>query len=54
MMEISADTVKAIRLLCEDIMARDGFAQSLTLWAVAILAALDMQEKRHGAANPPG
>ena len=53
-MEVSADTIKTIRELCEDIMARDGFAQSLTLWAVAILAALDMQEKRHGAANPPG
>lgn len=53
-MEVSADTVKAIRSLCEDIMALDGFAQPLTMRAIAILAALDMQERRHGATKPPG
>jgi len=54
-MEASADTIRAIRGLCEDVMALDGFAQALTMKAIAILSALDIQERtQYGAANPPG
>lgn len=57
-MEVSADTVKAIRSLCEDIMeiypGSPNTHPPLQMRAIAILAALDMQERRHGATKPPG
>jgi len=54
-MEISADTIRAIRTLCDEVMKRDGYQAPLTIRAMTILSALDIQERtQHGAANPPG